>query len=81
LRTRRRLIGSIGDIQLSKLETKACVEAYATPFVTRYGSVILTANRKDPKTATYNNNTLLMVEYGNYNESASGGPMKDTSYS
>jgi hypothetical protein len=81
LRIRRRLIGSIGDIQLSKLDTKACVEAYATPFVTRYGNVILTANRKDPKTATYNNNTLLMVEYGNYNESASGGPMKDTSYS
>jgi hypothetical protein len=69
---RRRLIGSIGNIQLTELDTKACVEAYATPFVTRHGNVILTANRYNPNTTIYRNNSLLMVEYGDYNTSEAG---------
>lgn len=81
LHPRRRLIRNIGNIQLTELDIKACVEAYATPFVTRYGNVILTADRHNPNTTIAHNNSLLMVDYGNYNDSAAQGFQTKTSYS
>jgi hypothetical protein len=80
LRITRTLIGGIGDIQLDKLDAKACVEAYATPYVTRHGNVILTADRSNPNTITYHNNSLLNVDYGSYNDSDAGNFLTNPSY-
>ena len=62
----------IGQLKLTKLDNKACVEKYATPFVTQYGNVILTANRSNPNTTIYDNNSLLMVSEGNYESYGDG---------
>jgi hypothetical protein len=58
-----------GDIQLSKLDNKACVQTYATPFVTNSGNLILITDARNPNTFTYDNNTLLTVNQGVYNQS------------
>jgi hypothetical protein len=58
-----------GDIQLSKLDNKACVQTYATPFVTHSGNLILITDAKNPNVTTYDNNTLLVVNQGVYNAS------------
>ncbi|CAI6341145.1 unnamed protein product [Periconia digitata] len=56
-----------GRIQLTPLDNKACVEAYATaPFTTSRGNLLLLADASNPNTTSYRNNPLLTTYLGTY---------------
>jgi hypothetical protein len=79
--TRKLLTTDKGDIQLKKLDNRACVETYTTPFVTRNGNLILTVDHQKANTSNYFNSSLLLLYQTDYSNRQDTKSHAYTSYS
>jgi hypothetical protein len=78
--TRPMLTTGAGEIQLTKLDNKACVQTYTAPFVTQNGNLILTVDHHNSNTSNHFNSSLLAVIQAGYNNGQNQKSHAGTSY-
>ncbi|KAH7405997.1 hypothetical protein DE146DRAFT_787173 [Phaeosphaeria sp. MPI-PUGE-AT-0046c] len=70
----------VREIQLTKLDNKACIQTYTTPFVTQNGNLILTVDHQNTNTSNYFNSSLLTVSQAGYRSGTDKDSHAYTSY-